>query len=146
MLTRADPRRADSGHPESVTIEIEVTPHLEGRVHRERFEARVGERLLCVSRQPLLDAARLLIREGHDPATRLVMKHAGSTTTAMTTTVGIAARFTVEDGVRDRPRFRRWHPPRFPRGRPLAATNERQRLEPEPEVSAPPRRVVGGRR
>jgi hypothetical protein len=43
------------------------------------FEARVDGRLICArSRQPFLDAARVLLAEGVDPAAVIVMRHAGS--------------------------------------------------------------------
>jgi hypothetical protein len=47
--------------------------------------------------------------KGIDPAARVVMRHAGSATDALITTVGAKAALTVEegDGV---PRFRPWKP------------------------------------
>src|SRR5262245_45037284 len=73
-----------------------------------RFEARVGDRLLCTSRQPLLDAARIMLAEGVDPATPLTMRHERSSTDSLSSTVGKAAKLTV--GEEPSPRFRPWVP------------------------------------
>jgi hypothetical protein len=40
------------------------------------FDAYLGERLLTTSHQPFLDSARVLLAEGIDPATPMVMRHA----------------------------------------------------------------------
>ena len=56
-----------------------------------------GSELCRSSRQPLLGRARELARCGFDPATRLVMRHAGSEADALRSTVGAAARLTAED-------------------------------------------------
>ncbi len=61
------------------------------------FEARVGDRLVCTSRQPLLDAARVLVAEGLDPDSVIVMRHAGSGTVALSSKLGVAARLTVRE-------------------------------------------------
>jgi hypothetical protein len=54
---------------------ITVTPARPGM-----FEARLGDRLLCTSRQPFFDAARGLVAEGVDPGAMATMRHAGSDT------------------------------------------------------------------
>jgi hypothetical protein len=78
--------------------------------HRGRFRARLDGRVVVASsRTPFCDAARALLAEGIDPATRIVMRHAGSATDALTATVAVAAKLTVEDGD-DSPRFRKWRP------------------------------------
>jgi hypothetical protein len=75
------------------------------------FEASLAGRVLGVSRQPLLDAARVLLAEGHDPHTILAMRHAGSDTIALSAKLGAAAKLTVDEGS---PYFRAWRamPPR----------------------------------
>ena len=74
------------------------------------FDGAVDGRVLVKrSTQPMLDAARVLLAEGSDPATRLVMRHAGSSTDALTGTVGAAAKLTIEEGDR-LPYLRRWRP------------------------------------
>lgn len=79
---------------EPAAIEITVTPcqpHSRGR-----FVARLGDRVLVKStRQPLLDAARILLAEGADPAARIVMRHVGADHAALASTVGQAAKLTV---------------------------------------------------
>lgn len=72
---------------------------------RGRFEARHGERVLCVSsRQPLLDVARVLLAEGMPADTRITMRHAGANHDALSSTVGNAAKLEVKEDV-DGPRF-----------------------------------------
>jgi hypothetical protein len=62
-----------------------------------RFRASLGDRVLCESRTPLLGAARVLLAEGVDPATPLAMRHRTSDTIAMRSTVGAAARLSVDE-------------------------------------------------
>jgi len=64
------------------------------------------DRLLARSRTPFLDAARELLGSGVDPATVLVMRHAGSTTESLRAAVGVAATLTVEESAHG-PVFRR---------------------------------------
>jgi hypothetical protein len=54
--------------------------------------------LLCKSRQPFFDAARALLALGADPETPLQARHAGSATVAMQSSVGEAAKWTIEGG------------------------------------------------
>jgi hypothetical protein len=61
-----------------------------------KFIARLDGRELCLSTKPFLDAARVLLAEGVDPATVLQMCHEGSATVAMRATVGAAAGLTVK--------------------------------------------------
>jgi hypothetical protein len=78
--------------------------------HRGRFQARLDGRVLVASsRTPFCDTARVLLADGVDPAARIVMRHACSSTDALTSTVGGAAKLTVEEGDRV-PYFRRWKP------------------------------------
>ena len=57
----------------------------------------------------LLDVCRLLAGEGVDPSTRVVMRHQGQDYDALRSTIGAAAKLTVEEGKR-RPIFRPWKP------------------------------------
>jgi hypothetical protein len=79
---------------------------------RYRFEARLeGEgRLLCVSHQPFVDAARVLVDEGYDLTEILTMRHVGSETIALTAQLGAAAKCMVEEGPGDGPRFVQYAP------------------------------------
>jgi hypothetical protein len=75
-----------------------------------KFVVMLDGRRLCVSRQPLLEAARVLIREGIDPTTPIATRHTGADFDAMTSTVGAAAKWTVEEGNTVSPTLRRWRP------------------------------------
>jgi hypothetical protein len=67
-------------------------------VGQGRFAAQIGDHILVeASRQPLLDAARVLLSQGADPRTVIALRHAGSTTDALRSTVGAAAKLTVEE-------------------------------------------------
>jgi hypothetical protein len=62
-----------------------------------------GTVLVKSTRQPLLDTARVLIAEVHDPDTRLEMRHRGSATLSMFGQIGELAKLTVrenDDGIR----------------------------------------------
>ena len=72
-----------------------------------RFEARLEGNacILCVSHQPFVDAARVLVDEGYDPTEILRMRRLGSETIALTAQLGAAAKRIVEEGPSDGPRF-----------------------------------------
>ena len=74
------------------------------------FDGRVDGRIIVKrSPTPFCDAARVLLAEGCDPATRFNMRHDGSTTDALIAEVGVAAKLTVRDG-NGPPEFRSWMP------------------------------------
>jgi hypothetical protein len=75
-----------------------------------RYRAMHDDRELARGREPFLDAARVLRDEGVDPATPLIMRHAGSDTDCIVSTVGAAANLIVEEGTDGMPRFRKWRP------------------------------------
>lgn len=85
----------------SAMIEIIISPPLRGDRWRATW---LGHELAC-SRTPLLSAARELQRRGVRDTAEIGMRHAGSTIIAMRTTVGAAARLTVEES-ESGPRFR----------------------------------------
>jgi len=66
-----------------------------------------GRVLVQSSRQPLLDAARVLVGEGHDPSVMVAMRHAGGTADALRAKLGVAARLTVAEAAT---RFAGWKP------------------------------------
>jgi hypothetical protein len=80
------------------------------------FDAYLGERLLTTSRQPFLDSARVLLAEGIDPATPLVMRRAGSQTDSLKGAVSAAAKLTVKETSTVGPIFRKWEPYPFQKG------------------------------
>lgn len=75
---------------------------------RGRYHARLGTRLLCTTDNPFLSAARVLMRDGVDPATPLAMVREGSDTVDLRSTVGAAAQFTVYENDHEGPVFRRY--------------------------------------
>jgi len=90
-----------------ITIVVVPTARRNGR-----YEAHLEEekgRVLCKSTKPFLDAARRLIALGFDPGITLVMRHAGSETECLRSTIGTAAALTVEDTAYG-PRLRPWKP------------------------------------
>jgi hypothetical protein len=76
------------------------------------YTARCNGRLLCRSRQPFLDSARELLATGYPADTIIVMRHAGSAVEALRSTIGAAARLTVETSEQGTPVFRQWRGPR----------------------------------
>ena len=61
------------------------------------------------SRQPLLDAARQALEDGHDPSEIIEMWQEGASTWALRSTIGQAAKLTVvESGRPGTPRFQKW--------------------------------------
>lgn len=78
--------------------------------HGGRFRATLEDStpLVKSSRTPLLDRARILLRQGIDPNTRLVMRHKGAAHAALTSAVGAAAKLTVLVSNIGRPIFGRF--------------------------------------
>ena len=74
-----------------------------------QFEARLNDRQLCVSKTPFFEAARVLMAEGVDPRTMLVMRHAGSQTDSLRASLAAASALTVEETIYG-PKLRRWKP------------------------------------
>ncbi|MCC6780929.1 MAG: hypothetical protein IT537_30520 [Hyphomicrobiales bacterium] len=59
------------------------------------YEARHEGRVVATSATPFCAAARVLLAEGHDPATRYTMRREGSEHDALISTLGAAAKLTV---------------------------------------------------
>jgi hypothetical protein len=72
-----------------------------------RFDARLESVIVRASRQPFLDAARVLIKRGADPSITLEMWHDGAAHHALRAQLAYAAKLAVED------RIRGGKPPRF---------------------------------
>lgn len=80
----------------------------------ERFKAYLDKRLLCTSRQPLLDSARVLLADGLNPSTLITMRHrGGNSMDGLTADIGRASKLMVEENNKRGPRFVRWKP--FPK-------------------------------
>jgi len=86
-----------------VDIAITAYPRRDGR-----FEVRHAGRVLCVSCEPFLAAARRLLAEGFPPGAVLGLRHTGQTDFALCGRLARAAALTVHDGADGVPRFRRW--------------------------------------
>jgi hypothetical protein len=109
------------------------------------FTARLtdGRELVTSSRHPVLDAARVLLGEGCDPATILISRHAGTGTVSLRAPIGDAAKLTVAEGALDPPRFRLWKPFISREGSPRTRQNEQaaihgQSVDFSASVTAPP--------
>jgi hypothetical protein len=75
------------------------------------FDSKVdGRSVVKRSTTPFCDAARVLLAEGADPSTKLVMRHEGSSHDALRSTVGAAAKLTVVDDKGGKPIFTKWSP------------------------------------
>jgi hypothetical protein len=106
-----------------------VTP-----VGQGQFAARLGDRIVVErTRQPLLDGARVLLGEGYDPDTPIVLRHAGRNDDALRSTIGAAAGLTVKEGP-SRPVFARFETaPATPSDRaPVRSDRPDDRRQPRP--------------
>jgi hypothetical protein len=100
---------ADHAHPHQsgAALIIVVRPS----THRgDRYGAWLGtgERLVVASRQPFLDSARVLLAWGRSPDTIIEMRRQGSAVPSLRSTVGAAAKLTVDET--SRTTFARWKP------------------------------------
>lgn len=82
---------------------------------RGRYHAHLDGRLLTTSYTPFFAAARILQAEGVLPQEPLTMTHEGSDVVCLTSTVGEAARLTVEDGKNSGPLLRPYRPSPYAR-------------------------------
>jgi hypothetical protein len=102
-MTSKEKRTGDgTQHGFDGILEVVVAPAGAGK-----FAAGLDGRELYAIAKPFLDAARVLLAEGVDAETVLEMRHAGSNTLTLRSTVGTAAGLTVLEGDL-RPRFARW--------------------------------------
>jgi hypothetical protein len=99
----------------AATIVLVVSPSLnvDGRkaysTRGQLFDGKVDGRIVVKrSTTPFCAAARVLLAEGVDPATKLVMRHEGSPHDALRSTVGVAAKLTVADSSTGKPVFVPW--------------------------------------
>jgi hypothetical protein len=99
-----------------------------------KFLVTLDGRQLCISRQPLLDAARVLLADGVDPETSIATRHAGAGFDAMTSTVGTAARWTVKENEIQSPHFVRGEA--FPASRVRLSTRQNERPVHGPVIDA----------
>src|SRR5262245_37742356 len=102
------------------------------------FKAQIDGRLICTSRQPLLDAARVLLAEGFDADTYLVMRHVGSADESLSASIGRAAQLTVEHSVYGKPVLRPYKGSLGIETAPPTAPNDFQALSDLEDISASP--------
>jgi hypothetical protein len=91
-----------------------------------KFTVHLDGRQLCISREPLLAAARVLIKEGVDPTTQIATRHAGA--------VEVAAKWTVRENESVSPTFVRWWAFPASRVRLSMRQNERPVHNPVPDA------------
>jgi hypothetical protein len=85
-------------------LTITVTP-----AGRGKFIAHLDGRALCHRTfSPFLAAVRTLAAEGYDPASTIIMRHKGSNTDALSSTIGQAAGLSVRETQTLSPRFERY--------------------------------------
>ena len=70
---------ADKKFTVGMVLRLITKPHLQRRshgamIHLDRFEAWLDGELVCVSRQPRLDGARKLLRQGYAPEVLLTTR------------------------------------------------------------------------
>ncbi|WP_454683388.1 hypothetical protein [Ancylobacter moscoviensis] len=111
----------------------------------DRYLALIEGEAVVTSRQPLFASARVLLERGVDPHTVITMRHEGSATVSMRSTVGRAAGWRVEEPDRGGIRLRR-HVPREPltaHGAALAAGESQDgQTKPEDRCAPPPSEVA----
>ena len=104
------------------------------------YEARLDGRLLCVAREPFLEAARVLLAEGMDPETRIGMWRVEDSYPSLTAKLRVAAKLDVKED--PTPRFVRHRPavgeaaPSCPDASPAAVCDLVGVREPETEMAA----------
>jgi hypothetical protein len=92
--------------PAPIVITIRPAPSRPGR-----FEVRLGERpLIASARTPFLEAARVLLAEGHDPDTLLIMRWDGETIDALRGKLGLVAKLAVAEDDKHGPRLVPYRP------------------------------------
>lgn len=87
-------------------IELTIRPAKRAGI----YQAHLGGHLVCATRQPFYDSARVLLRAGYHPWLLLSMRHEGSSRRSLTSTIGAAATLTVREsafGIRTVP-YRPW--------------------------------------
>ena len=103
------PHKLPSG---AILVSVRETEERAGQ-----FEAWVADQL-TTSHTPLLATARVLLAEGADPETKIVMRHDGDDFDSLSATVGGAATLVLSTSSSGRPIFARYRD--APRDEPIA--------------------------
>jgi hypothetical protein len=138
-MSQALPLKTRAQRPLRIILRPAFNRH-GARLHG-KFVATLDGRQLSISRQPLLDAARVLIKEGVDPATPIATQHARADFDAITSTVGTAAKWTVRENETRSPTFVRWNA--FSRGDVESPARFGER--PVPDTGCTVKRISDGR-
>ena len=77
-----------------------------GNPLRRQFAAILGEQQLCISSNPFQAAASVLINAGYDPALPIVGRRAEANFDTVTSTIGEAAKWTIEESGAVSPLFK----------------------------------------
>lgn len=64
-------------HPKTLRLVLHLAYGSRGERLHGKFFAHLDGRQICISRQPLLDAARILLAEGVGPKTPIITRHVG---------------------------------------------------------------------
>lgn len=82
----------------SIHLTYRKTPSAPGRPYNSLFTVTDAHgRDLCSARVPLCSAARVLLQEGHDPASTIFMTRDGETSWRLKAPLGVAAKLTVRE-------------------------------------------------
>ena len=92
-----------------IIIDVVPLPMNPGQQH-QRWQAWVGNELVCTSRTPFFSAARVLLERGTPHDEDMTMRHKGSDMLGLSSTVGAAAKLTVTEGEQDGLRLRKFEP------------------------------------
>ena len=94
-------------------ISLTLCPHVErGVFDLDLFDAFLGDKLICTSRQPLFDGARALLERGVAPDTPLAIRHAGKDHDSFAPEpVSELAKWTYVENPRDGLQKVLWRPP-----------------------------------
>src|SRR5882762_8721168 len=107
MTTEAQRRKANAGQPSNPPATIKIVLESVNRRGRSSASLPDGTVLVGSSRQPFLDAARVLIAAGYDPDSWLEGWRPGATAFALRARLGIAAGLTVDE---TKTVFAKWKP------------------------------------
>jgi hypothetical protein len=102
-------------------LALTLKPHIErDGYHTERFDAYLGDALICTSRSGWHDPARELLKRGYSPDTPLHVQHVGRAfdSTIVPQPIGELAKWTIKERDRGGLSRERWcpYPDREPAG------------------------------
>ena len=95
-----------AGEPNMIRITFRRAFDRHGNRLRGQFAAILGEQQLCISSNPFQAAASVLINAGYDPDLPIAGRPAEANFDAMTSTIGEAAKWTIEESGTVSPLFK----------------------------------------